>query len=308
MTAYAIAALTFQRISGEAHHHNKPHSMSSPTDHDPANTTATAAPAADEHPVKRRRLDTDPPESTMNLENRPAMEREANPWPPLKDWPDDIVIHLLQFLDYECLLNFHMTCERTYYFVQRNIRHLLEPFIASVPCSADIQHLLSARTQFIPHPPRYSFAYVNLLNQFHSDFDLIANNANPVKSCPRTKIHPDIDFGCFLPSHINFFRTSYCHYFSDPLPHVAHFWTIFWEYKRVKAVDPNYVDVVSNWAWERYTYREILGVARFNGSYYSRIITSSLNCQRDALKMVLEIYSTRDTTTEVWSVNNGNPF
>jgi hypothetical protein len=72
-------------------------------------------------------------------------------------------------------------------------------------------------------------------------------------------------------------------------------------------VDPDYLDTVAEWAWKRYSYQEILGVARFNGSYYSRIITSSLNCQRDALRMVLEIYSTRDSKSEMWSVTNGNP-
>lgn len=70
-------------------------------------------------------------------------------------------------------------------------------------------------------------------------------------------------------------------------------------------MDPDYLDTVAEWAWKRYTYREILGVARFNGSYYSRIITSSLNCQRDALRMVLEIYSARDAKSEIWSVTNG---
>jgi hypothetical protein len=285
--------------------------MASPPEHnDPVGPDVGIPVAAIARPSKRRRMDNDPPTQLTEPVEQRSTDPTATMFPPLKDWPDDIVIHLLQFLDYDSLLNFHITCKRTHFFIQHNLKHLLEQFIASVPYTVEIQQLLTSRSYFTPQPPRYSFAYINHLHQLHSDFELIAIKANPVRSCPRTKIHPDIDFTTFLASHIDFFRTSYCHYFSDPLPHVTHFWTLFWEYKRVKAVDPDYLDTVAEWAWKRYSYQEILGVARFNGSYYSRIITSSLNCQRDALRMVLEIYSTRDSKSEMWSVTNGNlpPF
>jgi hypothetical protein len=187
------------------------------------------------------------------------------------------------------------------------MKPLLESLIAAIPLSTEIQHLVEARSYLHHPPPRHSFAYIRLLRSLYADFQVIANTANPIKQCPRSVIHPDINFSCFRPSHIDFFRRSYCRYFANPLETIARFWTIFWEYKRVKKDNPNeFHETVAQWAWKRYTYREILGVARFNGSYYSRIITSGLNCQRDALLTVLEIYRSKLEKHESWSINDGN--
>lgn len=257
-----------------------------------------------ETPCKRRRLE----KCTSNSSVVPSsiqLLRESE-LTPLSDWPDDIIIHLLQYLNLETLENFDVTCRRIRCLVQYSLKHLLEPFIQSVPLSDEIQCLAKARGHFVPSPPRYSFGYIRLLQRIYSDFQTIAKQANPIKKCPRQELHPDVDYSAFTPMYHHYFRSSYCYYFSQPIGSIAHFWTIFWEYKRLKAIDPDrFQEKVAKWAWERYSFRDIIGVARFNGCYYSRIITSSLACQRDALKMVLEIYKTRDVTHEHWSVKDG---
>jgi len=258
-----------------------------------------------ERPTKRRRLDEEL--SPPSLELRPESRVVKKAFPSLDDWPDDIIIHLLQFLDLETLENFDGTCKRTHFFVRRSLKRFLEPVITSFPLNGDIQHLIQARSGFRPSPPRYSFGHCHLIQSIYKDFETIAIAANPFKQCPRQALHPDLDYSALPSSSLNFFQTNYCYYFSKPIESISHFWTIFWEYKRVKATDPeNLLEKVAKWAWERYTATQILGVARFNGSYYSRIITSSLNCQRDALKMVLQIYKARDSTHEIWTVNNGS--
>lgn len=257
------------------------------------------------HPIKHRRLDDE--SQSISLKSSPkSPHSDSTSFSLLSEWPDDIIIHLLQFLEFESLRSLHKTCKRLHLIVQFNLKRFVGSVSASIPFSDEIQYLLQARAQFCPTPPRNSFGYIDLMRSIYTDFETIANTANPVKKCPREVIHPDLDFDFLRPSHTHFFRTSYCYYFSHPMQPIANFWTIFWEYKRIKREDPeNFQEKVAKWAWERYTYKEILGVARFNGSYYSRIITSSLNCQRDALKMVLEIYQSRDARHEVWSFNNG---
>jgi hypothetical protein len=230
---------------------------------------------------------------------------DSTPFPSLSVWPDDIIIHVLQFLEAETLFNFDLTCKRVHFFVRLNIKYLLESLIAAAPETAEIQHLIEARSYLRPPPPRHSFAYLCLLESIYTDFQTIAEKATPVQQCPRTVIHPEIDFSLFRDSHVNFFRQGYCHYFAKPIESIAHFWTIFWEFKRTKESDTvGFKEKVAKWAWERYGYRELLGVARFNACYYSRIITSSLHCQRDAFLMVLEIFRSK-METESWSFDDG---
>ena len=263
--------------------------------------------AEEPRPVKRRRLLDG--SGSSSPKTQPATPPESMvEFPNLDRWPDDIIVHLLQFLDCDTLESFSSTCRRIRFFVRRNLKTLLDPIIASLPLADEIQHLLDARSQLQPSaiPPRPSFSYIRLHKRTYSDFETIAETANPVKTCPRSTIHPDIDFDFLQPSQLHFFRSSYCYYFHSPIESIARFWTIFWEFKRVKAEDPEgFKDKVSTWAWKRYSFRDILGVARFNGSYYSRIITSSLNCQRDALKLVLEIYKSRTRDHETWNVEEG---
>src|SRR6202041_3276228 len=134
--------------------------------------------------------------------------------------------------------------------------------------------LIEARGYLRPPPPRHTFAYLRLLQSIYADFQTIAEKATPIQQCPRSVMHPEIDFSSFKDSHVNFFRQGYCHYFSNPIESIARFWTIFWEFKRTKENDTiGFKEKVAKWAWERYTYRELLGVARFNACYYSRIIT-----------------------------------
>jgi len=237
-----------------------------------------------EHPTKHRRLDgcftSFSPQNCTE-----CLCTKSNSFPPLSEWPDDIIIHFLQYVEFETLKSIDGSCKRFHFIVQGNLKRLLEPVIASRPFSDEIQHLIQARAQFCSSPPPHSFGYVHLMQSIYADFETIANTANPVKKCPREVIHPDLDIESLRPSHIHFFRSSYCYYFTYPLQPIANFWTIFWEYKHAKAADPEgFHDKVAKWAWERYTYKEILGVA---------------------LKMVLEIYKSRDLRTEIWSFNNG---
>ena len=258
-----------------------------------------------DRPTKRRRLNE--AVSSPSSESPRDSTVARNAIPSLSDWPDDIIIHLLSFLDLETLESFDGTCKRAHFFVRRSLKQLLEPVISSFPLSDDIQHLIQARSDFRPSPPLDSFGYYHLIQYIYKDFETIATIANPLRQCPRQALHPDLDYSILQSSSLQFFRSNYCYYFSKPIESISHFWTLFWEYKRVKATDPeNMLEKLAKWAWERYTSTQILGVARFNGSYYSRIITSSLNCQRDALKMVLEIYKAKDSTHEIWSVNNGS--
>lgn len=285
----------------------KRHSMAD--DAEPAKKCPYMPSEYSERPTKRRKLDVESSLPLSDATPEPPAENQSI-IRPLCHWPDDIIIHLLQFLDLETLENFDITCKRVHFFVRLNLKHLLEPFINSLPLTNDLQYIINARSEFQSFPPRASFSYYRLLQSIYRHFDTIANQANPLKKCPREILHPDIDYHTLQPSTIHFFRRNYCYYFSDPIPSIAHFWTIFWEYKRVKKVYPGegsekFLERVRKWAWDRYTAKEIMGIARFNGCYYSRIITSSLNCQRDALKMVLEIYNSRDSTHEIWSVNNG---
>lgn len=258
-----------------------------------------------DRPTKRRRLNDElsAPSSTPPLETTVA----RNALPSFCDWPDDIIIRLLPFLGLDTLENFDRTCKRAHFLVRRSLKRLLEPVITSLPLTDDIQHLIQARSEFEPLPPRNSFGYYHLIQSIYKDFETIATIANPLKQCPRQALNPDVDYSVLQSSSLDFFRSNYCYYFSKPIGSISHFWTLFWEYKRVKATDPeNLLRKVAKWAWERYTPTQILGVARFNGSYYSRIITSSLNCQQDALKMVLEIYKARNSSHDIWSVNNGS--
>ena len=266
--------------------------------------------AEEPRPAKRRRLLDEP--ASPSPETLPATPTEVMAgFPNLDRWPDDIIVHLLQFLDLDTLESFSTTCRRIHFFVRRNIKMLLDPTIVSLPLADEIQHLLDTRSQLQPSavPPRLSFGYIRLHKRIYSDFETIAQTTNPVKTCPRSTINPSIDFNFLEPSQMHFFRSSYCYYFHNPLDSIARFWTIFWEFKRVKAEDPErFKKKVATWAWKRYSYRDILGVARYNGSYYSRIITSSLNCQRDALRMVLEIYKSRTPSDEIWDVEDGVPY
>jgi len=252
---------------------------------------------------KRRRLD----DSAYNNSSQSRVaDGSTIALTPLSLWPDDIIIHLLQFLDLQTLENFDVTCKRVHFFIRRDLEHLLDRLIPNSDIHDEIHQLITSRSEILSCPPRASFAYTQYMHSIYDYYHTIARTANPVKNCPRKIIHPEVDFDTFLPLHINLFRTSNCFYFSDPMIHIAHFWTIFWEYKRVKAIEPRkYRDIVAEWAWKRYSYRDILGVARFNGSYYSRLITSSLNCQRDALRMVLEIYKSRNDDRDVWTVKDG---
>jgi hypothetical protein len=263
----------------------------------------------EQRPVKRRRLlDESTSSSPTTAPATPPEEMDG--FPKLDRWPDDIIVHFLQFLDCETLQSFYSTCRRTHFFVRRNLKSLLDPIVASLPLTDEIQHLLDVRSQLLPStvPPRPSFGYIHLHKRTYSDFQAIAEATNPVKTCPRATVHGGIDLDFLQPSVLHFFRSSYCYYFSNPLESIARFWTIFWEFKRVKAEDPEgFREKVAEWAWKRYSYRDILGVARFNGSYYSRIITTSLNCQRDALRMVLEIYKSRTPNHETWNVEDGVP-
>lgn len=258
-----------------------------------------------DRPTKRRRLNEElsPPSCESSSDSTDA----RNVIRSFCDWPDDIIIHLLSFLDLESLENFDGTCKRAHFFVRQRLKRFLEPAITSLPLSDDIQHLLQARSDFRPVPPRSSFGYYHLIQSIYKDFETIATIANPLKRCPRQALNLDVDYSIIQSSTLEFFRRNYCYYFSKPIESISHFWTIFWEYKRAKASNPvNLLEKVAKWAWDRYSPTQILGVARFNGCYYSRIITSSLNCQQDALKTVLEIYKARNSTHEIWSVNNGS--
>src|SRR5947207_14948437 len=97
-----------------------------------------------ERPAKRRRLDEEfaPP----SLESRAHSRVEEKAFPSLYDWPDDIIIHLLQFLDLETLENFDGTCKRIHFFVRCSLKRFLEPVITSIPLSDDIQYLIQARS------------------------------------------------------------------------------------------------------------------------------------------------------------------
>jgi hypothetical protein len=226
--------------------------------------------------------------------------------PPFALWPDDIVVHLLQFLSLRTLEAFDLTCKRAHFFVQRNLQSLLANLVPPFHEIREIEQLLASRSQVIDTPTRYSFRYMHTLDAYYSYILNIASKANPVQMCPRNILYPDVDFESFPIEHVELFRGSHCHFFARPFLHVLHFWTIFWEYKRVKRVEPvRYREIVAKWAWERYSSREILGVARFNGCYYSRLITTSLNCHRDALRMVLEIYKSRCDRCDIVSTKDG---
>ena len=249
--------------------------------------------------------------SSSSSETLPASApEEMVKFPSLDQWPDDIILHLLWFLDFETLESFYATCRRTHFFVRLNMKSLLDTTIASLPLADEISRFLHARSELQPSkvPRRHSFRYIHLHKRIYSDFQIIADTTNPMKTCPRATHHRGIDFDVLQPSQLHVFRSSYCYYFSNPLESIARFWTLFWEFKRVKAEDPKgFREKVAAWAWKRYSYRDILGVARFNGSYYSRIIASSLNCQRDALRMVFEIYKSRTPKDETWNVEDGVP-
>ena len=189
-----------------------------------------------ERSTKRRRLNEEvsPPLSQLPLESTVT----RNDLPSFSDWPDDIIIHLLPFLDLETLESFDGTCKRAHFFVQRIVKRLLEPVITSLPLSDDIQHLIQARSDFRPSPPRNSFGYYRLIQSIYKDFETIATIANPLKQCPREALHPQLDYSTLPSSSLHFFRSNYCYYFSKPIESISHFWTLFWEYKRVKATDP----------------------------------------------------------------------
>src|SRR5277367_2170730 len=214
--------------------------------------------ATEERPVRRRRLLDEPASSSPEtVPSTPPKEMDV--FPKLDRWPDDIIIHLLQFLDYETLESFYFTCRRTHFFVHRNFKSLLDPIFASLPLADEIQHLLDARSKLEPStiPPRPSFGYIHLHKRTSSDFQTIAEATNPMKTCPRAAIHPGIDFDFLQPPHLYFFRSSYCYYFSNPLESIARFWTIFWEFKRLKAEDPEgFREKVAEWAWKRYSRSE----------------------------------------------------
>src|SRR5436305_3567289 len=141
-------------------------------------------------PRKKRRKLVETPTSVSTTE---ATSSEIESSLKLDEWPDDIIIHFLQFLDLSTLENFQSTCKRIQFFIKINAKSLFEPFIASLPLTNDLQALEEARNHFHPSPPRHSFAYLKLLQSTYSKFETIADEVNPIKKCPREILYPDIE-------------------------------------------------------------------------------------------------------------------
>jgi len=126
-------------------------------------------------PTKRRRTQQDPP---TTLSPPP----ESGTLISLSEWPDDVLVHLLQFLDLETLENFDLTCRRVHFFVTRNINRLIQKLIPNTPLATETQQLIASRSVLLPCPPKYSFAYIHYFNAVQADFKTIVDVANPVKS------------------------------------------------------------------------------------------------------------------------------
>src|SRR5271169_2441056 len=85
---------------------------------------ATSNRMVSEPEVKRRRVES--PLPNLLSSSQPSSP-EPNPEESrffLSAWPDDILIHLLDFLDLSSLQNFQLSCKRTSFHIKRNLRHL----------------------------------------------------------------------------------------------------------------------------------------------------------------------------------------
>src|SRR5579871_4008412 len=185
--------------------------------------------------TKRPRTDDNPLERPVTLSKQHELSGSLTP---LSVWTDDILIHLLQFLDLYTLESFEITCKRVHFFVRRNLKVLIPALIPRSRTFRQIQHLLASRSEVIDCPSKDSFAYIHALSIYYKHFLRISTMANPVDKCPRALMHPDVHFEWFHPSAIHLFRSNHCYYFARPFEHVVDFWTIFWEYKRMKKIEP----------------------------------------------------------------------
>src|SRR5579862_3057225 len=92
--------------------------------------------------TKRPRTDDNPLERPVSLSKHHELSGSLTP---LSVWPDDILIHLLQFLDLYTLESFDITCKRVHFFVRRNLKLLIPALIPQSRTFRQIEQLLASR-------------------------------------------------------------------------------------------------------------------------------------------------------------------
>jgi len=271
-------------------------------------------------PRKRRKVSSE--SQSVPVPSEPPLKG----FPDLDRWPDDILLLLLEVVDYDTLKALRLTCTRLDSLLRHHECSIAESRLAAIPYLKDIENLVESRNEALkksPLPDRHSFSYLKLIHSVYSDLQTVATEGNrannspcdPLPFCfyrgmmlpyanPLRPIRPEryfphedhpyssnhlVSFDCFL----------------HPIRLASIFWIAFWKWKKFRLHAEWIKGLIK--PLQGYRVNDVLGAATLNVHCFQRLFAMTSQFENDARDLLME-FAKNSANIGTWSVQNGTIF